>query len=375
MSAVSGRGGDRSPPPPAPGPLAWGAEVGSTTTRLLPGDNPQAYLPGDRRRALARGESLPQQTTGSALFVDISGFTPLTEALAAELGGRRGAEELTATLDRVFSALLERLHVWRGSVIYFSGDAVTAWLDGDDGLAAVACALEMQTVMDDVGLVRHAARSGGAARGQDRGRDRLGPPVRRRRPRRPAHRRARRRGSPTPSPTAEQVAEPGDVVVDAGTLASLGEPPRGGRGAAGRATDRSGSSRRLTVATSDPGAPEEPPVLAEELVRPWVLPPVWDRMVAGRGELLAELRPAVPVFVRFGGLDFDADPTAPRAPGPLRAPDPTGLRQRTAATSSSSPSATRAPTCTPSSAPRWPTRTTRPAPAPPRSTCSPTTSR
>ena len=52
-------------------------------------------------------------------------------------------------------------------------------------------------------------------------------------------------------------------------------------------------------------------MLAEDLVRPWVLPPVWDRMVAGRGELLAELRPAVPVFVRFGGLDFDADPTAP----------------------------------------------------------------
>ncbi len=34
-------------------------------------------------------------------------------------------------------------------------------------------------------------------------------------------------------------------------------------------------------------------------------------MRAGRGEFLAELRPAVPVFVRFGGVDFDADPTAP----------------------------------------------------------------
>ena len=145
--------------------------MGSTTARLLPGDNPQAYLPGDRRRALARGETLPQQTTGSALFVDISGFTPLTEALAAELGGRRGAEELTATLDRVFSALLERLHVWRGSVIYFSGDAVTAWLDGDDGLAAVACALEMQAVMDEVGSghdARAAARCGSGSRSRSR---------------------------------------------------------------------------------------------------------------------------------------------------------------------------------------------------------------
>ena len=42
-----------------------------------------------------------------------------------------------------------------------------------------------------------------------------------------------------------------------------------------------------------------------------MLPPVWDRMVVGRGEFLAELRPAVPIFVKFGGLDFDEDPAAP----------------------------------------------------------------
>lgn len=37
-----------------------------------------AYIPQDRLRALAAGESLPDRTTGSALFADISGFTPLT---------------------------------------------------------------------------------------------------------------------------------------------------------------------------------------------------------------------------------------------------------------------------------------------------------
>ena len=31
---------------------------------LLPGDNPQAYIPGDRRRALARGQELPRLTHG-----------------------------------------------------------------------------------------------------------------------------------------------------------------------------------------------------------------------------------------------------------------------------------------------------------------------
>ena len=44
------------------------------------------YIPTDRRHALARGEDLPDRAVGSALFVDISGFTPLAEALALDLG-------------------------------------------------------------------------------------------------------------------------------------------------------------------------------------------------------------------------------------------------------------------------------------------------
>jgi len=46
-------------------------------------DHPEAYIARDRRRALAAGHDLPDRVTGSALFADISGFTPLTEALAA----------------------------------------------------------------------------------------------------------------------------------------------------------------------------------------------------------------------------------------------------------------------------------------------------
>ena len=85
----------------------------------------QAYIPGDRRRALARGEAMPDRIHGAALFADISGFTPLTEALSAELGAHRGAEELTKHLNRVFHALIEELHRFGGEVIYFSGDAIT----------------------------------------------------------------------------------------------------------------------------------------------------------------------------------------------------------------------------------------------------------
>ena len=82
---------------------------------------------------------MPDRVRGAALFADISGFTPLTEALANELGPQRGAEELTAHLDRVFHALIDELERRGGDVIYFSGDAITCWLDGDDGARAAAC--------------------------------------------------------------------------------------------------------------------------------------------------------------------------------------------------------------------------------------------
>ena len=120
---------------------------------LLPGENPQAYIPEDRRRALAHGDVLPRRSHGAALFVDIAGYTPLAEALAAAHGGRRGAEEVTAALDRVFAELIDSMHAWGASVVYFSGDAVTAWIEGDDGTLATACALELQDQMSRVGVV------------------------------------------------------------------------------------------------------------------------------------------------------------------------------------------------------------------------------
>jgi predicted ATPase/class 3 adenylate cyclase len=50
--------------------------------------------------------------------------------------------------------------------------------------------------------------------------------------------------------------------------------------------------------------------LSEDQVRPWLLPPVWDRLVAGQGRYLADLRPGVALFLRFGGLDYDEDDAA-----------------------------------------------------------------
>ncbi len=130
------------------------------------------YIPMDRRQALVRGDTLPHRTTGAAIFADISGFTPLTAALAQGLGLQRGAEELTRLLNQVYGALIAEVHRYRGSVIGFSGDAITCWLDDDPlvglsgepvetssgaDLRAVACGLAMQQAMAPFAAVQTPA--------------------------------------------------------------------------------------------------------------------------------------------------------------------------------------------------------------------------
>ena len=50
--------------------------------------------------------------------------------------------------------------------------------------------------------------------------------------------------------------------------------------------------------------------LTDEQLQPWLLAPVFERLQSGQGEFLAELRPAVALFLRFEGLDYDGDDAA-----------------------------------------------------------------
>jgi predicted ATPase/class 3 adenylate cyclase len=269
------------------------------------GDDPQAYLPGDRRRALAAGRQLADRVSGSALFADISGFTPLTEALAAELGPRRGAEELTVVLDAVFTELLDELARYGGEAIYFSGDAITAWIDGDDGMRGIACGLAMQQVIERIGL-----------RTTPTGREvRIGLKV--------AVSVGRARRFVVGDPQLQRIdvlagalmdrlaaagddAQTGDVLVDGLTAAALGDRVRFGE-------SRGGAGTRVVAGLAEPVPPSPPlgppPQLAEHLVQQWVLPEVYER-IAGGGEFLTELRPGVPLFLKFEGIDYDDDPDA-----------------------------------------------------------------
>ena len=273
-------------------------------------DNPEAYLSRDRRRALAEGRELPDRVHGAALFADISGFTPLTEALVAELGPQRGAEELTANLNRVFHAVIAELDRFGGDVIYFSGDAITCWIDGDDGARAAACGLAMRDTMESVGEVRTPA--GIVVRLAMKIAVAVGP--------------ARRFVVGDPEiqlidvlagrlvdelAAAEHLAEQGEVVLDQSaieflsTRAEISERRRDEEN--GRLV---GVLAGLTEPVADSPAQEPDLPLPDELVRPWLLPPVYERLRTGRGEFLAELRPAIPVFVRFTGIDYDADDDA-----------------------------------------------------------------
>jgi class 3 adenylate cyclase len=74
--------------------------------------NPHQQLAGTWRRFHA-----------ITIFADISGFTPLAEALASS--GLRGAEELNAILNQVFESLITTIESHGGQVVSFSGDALS----------------------------------------------------------------------------------------------------------------------------------------------------------------------------------------------------------------------------------------------------------
>jgi adenylate cyclase len=269
-----------------------------------------AYIPMDRRHAMARGEILADRTTGSALFADISGFTPLTEALVRELGPQRGAEELTGYLNQVYDALIEELHRWGGSAIAFAGDAVTCWFDGDGGIRAAACALAMQEAMlafsavetpagSIIELSMKAAVAVGPARRflvgdpQSRVIDALAGATLER------------------LAAAEHEAERGEVILAPHALETLQEQVTISEIREAQDGRRFGV---ITALLADPQPPELPPLavenLNEEEVRTWLLHPVYRRLRRGLGDFLAEIRPTVAVFMRFSGIDYDGDDAA-----------------------------------------------------------------
>ena len=96
--------------------------------------------PGDRYRI----------EPGTVVFVDISGFTKLSEGLAKH--GKVGAEELTATIGSCFVALLDLAVAYGGRLLKFGGDALLLYFSGSAHEArGCRAAVEMRRALRTVG--------------------------------------------------------------------------------------------------------------------------------------------------------------------------------------------------------------------------------
>jgi class 3 adenylate cyclase/tetratricopeptide (TPR) repeat protein len=78
---------------------------------------------------------------GTLLFVDVAGFTALSERLGRT--GRAGAEELTELLDGAFARLLAAAYENGGSLLSFGGDALLLFFEGSDHQRRAAHAAAM----------------------------------------------------------------------------------------------------------------------------------------------------------------------------------------------------------------------------------------
>ena len=275
-----------------------------------------AYIPTDRRYALAKGNDLPDHSSGAALFADISGFTPLTEALLQMLGPQRGAEELTRWLNEIYDALVDDVESYRGSVISFSGDAITCWFDDTNGrrpsaFRGTACALAMQQTMRQFAQVD--VTGAGNISLAIKIVVTVGP--------------ARRFliGDPTIQlvdalagetlyrlATGEHHANRGEVLLDQAGVTVLNDQVEVLEWREDPETrERFAVVNKLKANVEpNPWPALETDILNNDLLRPWLLPPVYNRLMSGMGEFLTELRPTVALFLRFSGIDYDNDPEA-----------------------------------------------------------------
>jgi len=270
-----------------------------------------AYLPPDRAASILGGVPLPESDLGAALFSDISGFTPLTEAVIARFGPRQGGEQFTDRLNAVYDALITEVERFGGNIVGFAGDAMVVWFTGDDGSRAVSAALAMQRAMGQfaqvalpggqtVSLAMKVAVASGSVRRFQVGDqavqllDVIAGDVMER------------------VSACEGVATRGEIAVDAETARNLGSR------LTVREWRRAGDDDvALIEALQDEESPRPRPPLdyppdAIERLLPWLVSEVGRRIASGKDVFLTELRPATALFTRFGGIDFERDSDAPR---------------------------------------------------------------
>jgi predicted ATPase/class 3 adenylate cyclase len=128
---------------------------------------------------------------------------------------------------------------------------------------------------------------------------------------------------------AEHLAHPGEVIVDLATVAALGDSlPIAEWRVDGPTAERFAilQESRTELEELKNAPAENIDLLSQfsmlnfqfEKTRAWLLPPIYERLRAGLGEFLTELRPAVALFLRFSGIDYDADDAGERLDSYIR---------------------------------------------------------
>ena len=93
---------------------------------------------------------------GTLVFMDISGFTAMSERLARS--GKVGAEEVTDVMNATFARLLDHAYREGGSLLKFGGDALLLFYSGrDHALRACRAALAMRNGLRSFGRFRTSA--------------------------------------------------------------------------------------------------------------------------------------------------------------------------------------------------------------------------
>jgi class 3 adenylate cyclase/tetratricopeptide (TPR) repeat protein len=262
----------------------------------------QTYLPQDRLRALADSRPLPDRTYGSAILADISGFTRLTEKLTQSLGARKGADTLSQQLNAVYSSLIDQVERYGGSIISFAGDSIIGWFEEAGGSPAasraVTCASAMQSrIASFTDLSLKIAIATGPARRFLVGDPEIqyldtlvGQTIMR-------------------LAAAERLAGKGEILLDQATCKATRAQAETGETRTDAATSEQFSVFEHLVQPSDqhPLSALNESTLTAVLLQPWLLPTVFQIEHNNLSAFLTELRPVVPLFLNFSGIDYDHD--------------------------------------------------------------------
>jgi class 3 adenylate cyclase/tetratricopeptide (TPR) repeat protein len=101
-------------------------------------------------------EATWREVEGTVAFIDISGFTAMSERLSGL--GRAGAEEVTEVMNATFAALLGVAYAQGGGLLKFGGDALLLLYDGEEhARRAARAAFEMRRTLRAIGRPRTSA--------------------------------------------------------------------------------------------------------------------------------------------------------------------------------------------------------------------------